>query len=62
MTRPALTSVRLHMGALYLAVATLLFTVGLGVFVDHRHDALNHQGEEVAPVSVVRRLMPAWAL
>jgi diguanylate cyclase (GGDEF)-like protein len=48
MTRPALTSVRLHMGALYLAVATLLFTVGLGVFVDHRHDALNHQGEEVA--------------
>lgn len=48
MKRSALKSVRLQMGALYVAVVTLLLTVGLGVFVDHRHDALNHQRGEVS--------------
>lgn len=48
MTPASLPSIRVQISALYVAVATLLLTVALGVWVDHRHDALNHQGEEVA--------------
>lgn len=46
--RSPFKSARLQMSALYVAVVTLLFTVGLGVLVDRQHDELNRQRAEVA--------------